>query len=284
MRQNRYVVTPELPSVLGTEVAGEIEALGDGVAGLAVGARVAAPLFAAGAFFGGYAEYALIAEDFVAPLPDALPFETATALMVQGLSALYLTRQVPPHGKTVLVNAAAGGVGSLLVQLARRAGATAVIAAASTAEKLEFARGLGADITVNYTEPEWLERVRAATGGRGPDIVYESAGGAVTMQSLQVLAPLGTLVIYGALNVQSFQLGVPELVGLIFKNLSVAGFALAPLLTAERLRAGLDELFGLAVSGRLTVTIGGAVPLERAGDAHRALEGRRTTGKLVLVP
>lgn len=284
MRENRYAVTPELPSILGTEVAGIIESLGDGVEGLAIGTRVAAPLFAGGAFFGGYAEYVLINAGLVAPLPDALSFEDATALMVQGLTALYLTKQAPPKGKTVLVNAAAGGVGSMLTQLARRAGAETVIAAASTTKKLDFARSLGADVGVDYTKSNWAEQVRTASGGRGPDIVYESVGGMVTKVSLEVLAPRGELVVYGALNIQDFNFGVPELLTLIFKNQSVTGFALAPLLTPECLRTGLSELFELAVRGLLKATIGGTYPLTRAVDAHRALEGRLTTGKLVLVP
>jgi NADPH:quinone reductase len=284
MRQNRYAMTPELPAILGHEVAGVIEGLGEGVADLAVGARVAAPLFAGGAWFGGYAEYVLIDAGFVAPLPDALSFANAISLMVQGLSALYLTKQVPPRGKTVLINAAAGGVGSLLVQLAKLAGAKTVIAAASTARKIDFAIALGADVGVNYTQSDWLDQVLEATGGAKPDIVYESVGGAVTMASLEALAPLGQLVIYGALNIQSFQLGVTQLLGLIFKNQSVTGFALAPLLTPESLKAELAKLFDLAVSGQLRVTIGGTFPLQRAGEAHRELEGRQTIGKVVLVP
>lgn len=284
MRQNRYAVTPELPAVPGNEVAGVIEVLGAGVGELAVGARVVAPLFAAGAIVGGYAEYVLIDAGFVVPLPDALSFEEATALMIQGLTALYLIKQVPPQGKTVLVSAAAGGVGSLLLQLAKRAEAKAVIAAASTTGKLDFARSLGAHAGVNYTRADWVEQARAASGGAGPDIIYESVGGAVTKASLQALAPLGQLVIYGALNIQSFQLGVPELLGLIFKNQSITGFAFAPLLTPESLKTGLAELFDLAVRGQIKVTISETFPLERAAEAHRALEGRRTTGKLVLVP
>ena len=284
MRQNRYAVTPELPAILGNEVAGVIEALGAGVGRLAVGARVVAPLFATGAFVGGYAEYVLIDAGFVAPLPDALSFEVATALMIQGLTALYLIKQVPPQGKTVMVSAAAGGVGSLLVQLANRAGAKTVIAAASTTEKLDFARSLGTHAGVNYTRADWVEQARAASGGAGPDIIYESVGGAVTNAGLKALAPLGQLVIYGALNIQSFQLRVPELLGLIFKNQSVTGFAFAPLLTPDGLKAGLAELFDLAVRGQIKVTISGTFPLEHAAEAHRALEGRRTTGKLVLVP
>lgn len=284
MRRNRYAVTPPLPAILGSEVAGIVAGLGADVRGVEVGERVAAPLFATGAILGGYADYAVIDAGLAVPLPHTVSFDDSTALMIQGLTALHLTRQAPPAGKTVLVNAAAGGVGSLLVQLARRAGAKTVIAAASTPQKLEFARSLGADIGVNYTQPDWAETLRGATGGAGPDIVYESVGGAVTTASLAVLAPLGQMVIYGALNIQSFQMGVPELLGLIFKNQSLTGFAVAPLLTPTTLREGLAELLELKVRGELAVTIGGRHPLDDVAAAHRALEGRGTTGKIVLVP
>lgn len=284
MRQDRYAITPTLPAILGNEVAGEVDALGPGVKGLTIGERVAGPLFAAGTVAGGYAEYAVLSAGLVVPLPPGLGFDQALALMVQGLTALYLTRQASPHGKTVLVNAAAGGVGSLLLQLAKRAGAARLVAGVSTEGKIPFARAMGADVGVIYSEPTWVDAAREATGGRGPDLIYESVGGEVTSQSLQALAPKGHLVIYGALNIQSFHLGVAELLELIFKNQSVTGFAVAPLLTPEGLRAGLAELFALAVGGELQVTIGGSYPLERTADAHRALESRGTKGKLVLVP
>jgi NADPH:quinone reductase len=283
MRQNRYAVTPELPAIPGTEVAGTIEQLGDGVSGLTLGARVAIPLFATGTVVGGYVDHVVADAGLVVPLPDALSFDTAVTLMIQGLTALYLPRQISPKGKTVLVNAAAGGVGSLLLQLAKRAGAKTVIAAASSASKLELARTLGADAGVDYTKPDWVEELRAASGGNGPDLIYESVGGNVTKECLAALAPGGELVIYGALNIQSFDLGVPELLGIIFKNQSLTGFALPTLLTPAGLKEGLAELFDLAVRGALKVTIGGTFPLERAADAHRALEARGTTGKLVLV-
>jgi len=284
MRQNRYAVTPELPSVPGTEVAGTVERLGNGVGNLAVGARVAVPLFATGAAVGGYTDYVVVEAGLVVPLPAALSFEVAVALMIQGLTALYLPRQISPKGKTILVNAAAGGVGSLLIQLARRAGAKTVIAAASTAKKLDFARSLGADAGVDYTRPDWVDAVRAASDGAGPDIIYESVGGDITRGCLTVLAPNGELVIYGALNIQSFDFGVPELIGIIFKNQSLTGFALPSLLTPQGLKDGLAELFDLAVRGELKVKIGATYPLARADDAHRALEGRGTTGKVVLLP
>jgi NADPH2:quinone reductase len=283
MRQNRYAVTPELPAIPGTEVAGTIERLGDGVSGLTLGARVAIPLFATGAVVGGYVDHVVVDAGLVVPLPDALSFDTAVTLMIQGLTALYLPRQISPKGKTVLVNAAAGGVGSLLLQFAKRAGAKTVIAAASSASKIELVRTLGADAGVDYTKPDWVEELRAATGGNGPDIIYESVGGNITKECLAALAPGGELVIYGALNIQSFDLGVPELLGIIFKNQSLTGFALPTLLTPAGLKEGLAELFDLAVRGELRVTIGETYPLERAADAHRALEARGTTGKLVLV-
>lgn len=136
MRQNRYAVTPNLPAILGTEAAGIIESLGDGVDSRVVGARGAVPLFASGAVGGGYSDYLVIDAGLAVPMPNALSFEAATALMIQGLTALYLPKQVSPHIKIVLINVAAGGVGPLLIQTAKRAGAKTVIAAASLAQNL----------------------------------------------------------------------------------------------------------------------------------------------------
>jgi NADPH2:quinone reductase len=284
MRDNRYAMTPELPVVLGTEVVGTVERLGPDVAGPSVGARVAVPLFDNGGYSGGYADYVLARAELLVRLPATLPAADATALMIQGLTALHLTRQVAVRGKTVLITAAAGGVGSLLVQLAKREGARTIVAAASNDTKLDLARSLGADAAVNYTRPDWIARARELTGGGGPDVIYESVGGPITGGCLEALAPLGCLIIYGALNIQAFQLGVPELLGLIFKNQSVRGFAVMPLLTREQLLRDLAELFDMAARGALRVIVGGTFPLERAADAHRALAGRRSQGKLVLLP
>jgi len=284
MRRDRYAITPPLPSVLGNEVTGVVAALGPNVDGIEVGMRVAAPLFATPCGFGGYAEYALVPADCLIALPDTVSFGEAAALMVQGLTALHLVRRVMPEGKVVLVNAAAGGVGSMLVQLARRAGAHIIAAAASSSEKLAFAHSLGADIGVDYTQPNWIDTLTEALGGKGPDIIYESAGGAVTAASLQVLAPLGQIVIYGALNIQQFNFGVPELLRLIFNNQSVTGFAFAPLLTPESLKADLGALFDLVGRGELKVTIGGRYRLDQVAEAHHLLESRGSMGKLLLVP
>jgi NADPH:quinone reductase len=284
MRQNRYAVTPDLPAVPGTEVAGVVESIGHGVVSPTAGTRVAVPLFATGAVTGGYSDSVVVNASLAVPLPDELSFRAATALMIQGLTALYLTRTFPPKDRTVLVNAAAGGVGSLLIQLARRAGARAVIAAASTSEKLSLARSLGADFTIDYTKPGWGDEVRASSGGSGPDVIFESAGGDATRECLKMLASGGEIVVYGALNIQSFDLGVPELINLIFKNQSLTGFALPTLLTPDGLARGSSELFDLAVKGALKVQIGPTFSLRDAALAHRAMEARKTTGKVVLIP
>jgi NADPH2:quinone reductase len=281
LRQDRYAVTPELPMIPGVEVAGVVEALGPGVAESLLGARVAVPMFAFGRGSGGYAEFVAIATAALVPLPDGLAFEDAAALMVQGLTALHLLRQSPPSGRTVLVTAAAGGVGSLLLQLAKRDGADRVVAAAGTAEKLALARSLGGDAGVDYGRPGWASAVLDATGGRGADTVYDAVGGAVATACLDALAPGGELV-FGAVN--RCDLGPAELERMIAKNQSWRGFALLPLLTPETVRADLAELFGLAAGGALAVVRGGRYPLDQAAAAQAALEGRRTTGKVVLVP
>ena len=194
MRADRYAVTPQLPMILGVEVAGVVEAVGQGVDAQLLGRRVAAPLFVSQRPHSGYAEQVTMSADLVVPLPDALPFEDATALMVQGLTALHLLRQSPPRGKAVLVPAAAGGVGSLLVQLARLKGARQVIAAAGGKAKLDLSLSRRADAAIDYTNPDWPARVRDVTDGKGADIIYDTVGGALTAASLQALAPGGELV------------------------------------------------------------------------------------------
>jgi NADPH2:quinone reductase len=280
MRQDRYVVTPDLPMSLGVETAGVVEALGDGVVTPAIGTRVAVPLFAIGRS-GGYADYVIADAASVVTLPDRLSFEDATALMVQGLTALHIVRQNPPKDKAVLVNAAAGGVGSLLVELARDSGARLVIAAAGSDEKRELALSLGADIAIDYGSPDWSGRVREATGGSGADIIYEFIGGPFTKACLDALAPGGELV-FGALG--RFGLDRSDMEDLFARNQSLKGFALLPLLTPDNLKADLVWLFGQAANGRLRVLQGGRYPLEQVADAHQALESRATAGKIVLVP
>ncbi len=168
MRADRYAVTPQLPVFPGVEVAGVVEAVGQGVDAALLGSRVAAPLFASHRPHSGYAEQVTISADLAVPLPDGVSFEEATALMVQGLTALHLLRQSPPRAKSVLVPAAAGGVGSLLVQLAKSKGAAKVIAAASDKAKLDLALSLGVDAAVDYTQSDWPHMSATPPTGRAP--------------------------------------------------------------------------------------------------------------------
>lgn len=279
MRQDRYAITPDLPLEMGVEVAGVVESAGETVPEEIVGKRVAVPLFATGAT-GGYSDYVVARKDDIYPLPNNLSFEDAAALQVQGLTALHMARQGSPEARSILVTAAAGGVGSLLVQLARSSGASMIIAAAGTDEKRELARSLGAGAAVDYSRPGWIEEVREITGG-GVDLAYDLVGGGHAKSCLQALAPGGELV-FGALGRVDFD--PSELEELFAQNQSIRGFALLPLLTDEGLKKDLAWLFDQAASGRLRVLNGGRYPLDEVADAHRALESRSTVGKVVLVP
>ncbi|WP_183611439.1 quinone oxidoreductase family protein [Rhizobium leguminosarum] len=281
MRADRYAATPDLPMFPGVEVAGIIERAGPGADRSLIGTRVAVPLFAIGRGSGGYAEFAAVDGGAVVPLPDAVSFEAAAALMVQGLTALHLLRRSPVKGKIVLVNAAAGGVGSLLLQLARRDAAKMVIAAASSDEKRALSLSLGADHAADYTAPGWQEDVKRLTGGLGVDIIYETVGGAFSRAALDVLAPCGELVLAA---MGRFGLEAADVEHMLDDNQSIKGFSLLPLLTPEGVREDLAALFELAAAGALTVTDGGRFPLHQAAEAHRAIEERRAVGKVVLVP
>jgi NADPH2:quinone reductase len=201
--------------------------------------------------------------------------------MVQGLTALHLTRHSPPKGKRVLVTAAAGGVGSLLVQLAKRQGTRQVIAVASTEEKRDLSLSLGADLAIDYGEVDWADTVKSETGGRGVDVIYDTVGGAVTKAALRALAPGGELV-FAALG--RFDLDKIDLDQLFLQNQSLKGFSLLPLLSPENIRYDLEELYELAVSHRINVLQGGQFPLQEACKAHEAIERRAVSGKIVLLP
>lgn len=281
MRADRYAVTPPLPVFPGVEVAGIIEELGTDADPSLLGARVAVPLFAIGRGFGGYAEYVAVDARAAVRLPDGLSFADATALMVQGLTALHMVRRSPPKGKVVVVNAAGGGVGSLLLQLARLKGASMVIAAAGTEAKRKIARSLGADMAVDYTAKDWVGPVKAATGGQGADIIYETVGGDIARASLAALAPAGEMLLAA---MGRFSLELSEIRSMLDANQSLKGFSLLPLIATDKWKGDVTLLFDLAASGRLKIVQGGRFSLDEAGEAHRALEERRVSGKVVLVP
>lgn len=275
MRANRYAVTPELPMIPGVEVAGVVEATGGEVDADMTGKRVAVPLFALGRG-GGYAEYVVADAAAIVPLPDALSFADAVALMVQGLTALHMVRRSGPVDATVLIHAAAGGVGSLLVQLIKRAGAKRIITTASTIEKRSLSLSLGADVAIDYSADGW----EATAAAERPSVIYDTIGGEVTHASLAALADGGKLM-FAALG--RFTLGSEQLNTMLERNQSLKGFALLPLLGAS-LADDLSMLFRLAIANELKLTPALQFPIEHAGAAHRAIESRRTRGKVVLRP
>lgn len=271
LRKGNYLTRPLLPFTPGFEVAGRIEEVSEGVNGLRVGQRVMATIQG-----GGYAEYAVADAGRVTPVPEGLELDAATALLVQGLTALGLLKDLKA-GQTILVHAAAGGVGSLLVQLAKLKGAR-VIGTASTPEKLEIVKGLGADASVNYTETDWTEKVKAATqGGEGVDLLIEMVGGEVGAQNIECLAPGATMIVYGAASGQDFPISALSLLG---KRLTVRGYTLYGE-TEATLAEFTRELMAHVKEGRLKVLVQ-EFPLAQAADAHRAIENRKTTGKVVL--
>ncbi len=270
LRQNKYLFTPPLPFTLGFEVAGTIEAIGEGVQNLKVGQRVLATVRG-----GGYAEYAVADWRTIVPIPDDLDFGKATALLVQGLTALGLLADLK-SGQTILIHAAAGGVGSLLVQLAKHKGAK-VLGTASTTEKLEKVVSLGADVGINYTEADWTDEVLAATDGKGADLIIEMVGGDIGKQNFKCLATGGTMTVYGAASGEDFQISALSLLG---RMQTVKGYNLN-LETRENMAAFSKELVTHIAEKRLQVIVN-EFPLEQAKEAHQALEGRRTMGKVVL--
>jgi NADPH2:quinone reductase len=271
LRKGTYLIRPPLPFTPGFEVAGYIEAVGEGVEGLSVGQRVMAKMQS-----GGYAEYAVVDAAQVTPVPDGLDFGTATTLLVQGLTALGLLDGLQA-GQSILVHAAAGGVGSLLVQLAKLKGAH-VIGTASTPEKLDIVRELGADMAINYTESDWTEQVKAATpSGAGVQLLIEMVGGQVGEQNVKCLAPGATMIVYGAASGKDFPISA---LGLLGKRLTVKGYTLYGE-TEATLAEFTQELTAHIKENRLKVMVQ-EFPLAEAAAAHRAIENRNTSGKVVL--
>lgn len=268
-----------LPAVLGAEGAGEISAIGPGVTGVKVGDRVASA-----SLQGAYAQYAVAAVDRLVALPNAIDFDTAAAVMLQGMTAHYLVNDTYPlkSGETCLVHAAAGGVGLLLVQLAKRSGAR-VIGTVSTEAKAELARHAGADEVILYTQMDFADEVKRITGGEGVEVVYDSVGKTTFERSLTCLKPRGYLVLYGQSSgkVPPFDPGILSQGGSLFLTRPSLGDYTADRASLER-RA--SEILRLTAEGKLDVRIGARFPLADAAAAHRSLEGRQTTGKVLLVP
>ena len=270
MRAGNYLTKPDLPFTLGYEAAGIIEAVGENVTNFQVGQRVLATTSS-----GGYAEFATAKAVTTMPIPDELGYSEATALLVQGLTALGLLNYTKA-GETILIHAAAGGVGTLLVQLAKHKGLK-VIGTASSEQKLQLVANLGADVAINYTEPDWTDEVLKATDGKGVDWLIEMVGGDIVGKNLKVLAKHGTMWIYGAASGEDFKVSV---LSLMAKNHTIRGYWLMNESVENRIKF-TRELLGHLGAGRLKIQVT-EFPLEQAREAHEAIENRKTTGKVVL--
>lgn len=277
-RSGLYPTT--LPSGLGTEAAGVVEAVGEGVGEVAVGDRVAY----AGGPLGAYATERLVPADKLVRLPDAIDFDSAAAMMLQGMTAEYLlhrTYAVQP-GDAILIHAAAGGVGQIAVQWAKALGAF-VIATAGGEEKCARVRSLGADVVVDYRAHDFVAPVRDATGGKGVRVVYDGVGKDTFMASLDCLAPRGYMVTYGNASGP-----VPEISPLLLSQKGSL-FLTRPTLgnytgTRAELLASASSVFEAVLSGKVRLDVAQRYPLAEAAKAHAELAARKTVGATVLVP
>lgn len=276
--QRKGLYKIDLPATLGQEGAGVVEAVGPGVAEVKPGDRVAYSNV-----LGSYAEYALVPAGRLVPIPDGVTYQQAAAAMLQGMTAHYLVTSTYPlkPGDVCLVHAAAGGVGLLLVQIAKRRGAV-VIGTVSTEEKAKLAREAGADHVILYTRQDFEQEVLRITEGRKLQVVYDSVGKDTFEKSLNCLALRGMLVLYGQSSgpVPPFDPQVLAQKGSLFLTRPVLWNYTA---TRDELLWRAGEVLGWVRSGELKLRIGRALPLSQAADAHRALEGRETTGKVLLL-
>lgn len=272
-----YPLPTPLPYAPGNEVVGVIEKVGAGGDSSQIGQRVFASPPS-----GGYAEYTVASASTVYPTPNGLDPVNAVAIMDQGISAALILKRAGriKVGDTVLIPAAAGGVGALAVQLARIYGASKVIGLASTVEKRALVCSIGADTAIDYTQENWSKQVIDATDGVGVDLALEMSGGAVFQETLlAVRQQHGRVAIYGNASDEAVAFNPRLLVG---RNMSITGFLLPG--NADARGETLAELSQFVLDGRLKPQIGGTFSLEEAPEAHRAMETRNSTGKLILVP
>jgi NADPH2:quinone reductase len=274
-REGRYPAA--LPFVPGQEAAGVVSAVGSEAHEVAVGDRVAYTLA-----LGSYAEYAAVPADRLVKIPAGVGAREAAAAMLQGMTAHYLSHDTYAlkKGETALIHAAAGGVGLLLVQMAHNIGAR-VIATVSTEEKAKLARAAGADEVILYTQADFEAETKRLTGGKGVDVVYDSVGKTTFEKGLNLLRPRGMMVLYGA---SSGPVAPLDPLALTQKSMFLTRPSLGHyIITAEELQERAGAVFGMIRAGKLKLRIEHVYPLAEAPQAHRDLEGRKTTGKLLLL-
>ena len=277
-RQGTYVAKPKLPDTPGMEASGVIEAVGEGVTDLRPGARVAAFTVKS------YAEYCQAPASMVIPLPDFVSWEIGAAFPIQVMTAYHMLHTVDSTGpgKSVVVHSAAGGVGLAAVQLAKVAGAR-VFGTVSSDAKKSLVTEAGADAVINYETEKFADEVLRLTDGRGVDLILDAVGKPTFEDGLRCLAPLGHLILYGRAGGPTDPLNVATLSA---KSVKVSGF-MVPTITRgfpDKTRESSERCFALMRAGKLTLHIGRTFPLAAAADAHRYLESRQSTGKLILLP
>jgi NADPH:quinone reductase len=280
-RRNKYFQATPLSYILGSEAVGKIVSIGEGVSEpYVIGTTVLAIL----PFGGGYSEYVSAIAQYCVPLPPNIDAKTATAIFVQGSTAQLMISQVAQNlkDKTVLINAAAGGVGSILVQLAKLNGAK-VIAASSSDDKLNIAKVNGADEIINYSNPNWSEKVKQANDGKGVDIAFEMVGGEVYNETIKSLAQGGHLIVYGCASGVQGNIHPEHFVD---ENISQSGFNLAFYINTKMpvWQEALGTIIGLIGQGQLKISTPKTFALKDVAEAHRQIEARQTTGKVVLIP
>ena len=277
VREGRYKAP--LPLVPGQEGAGVVTAVGSNVKLVKLGDRVAWA-----SILGAYAEYAAVPADRLAVIPNGVTDEQAAAVMLQGMTAHYLSHDTYPlkRGETALIHAAAGGVGLLLVQMAHNMGAR-VIATVSTEEKAKLARAAGADEVILYTQTDFETDTKRLTGGKGVDVVYDSVGKTTFDKGLNILRPRGMMALFGGSSgaVPPFDPMILNQKGSLFLTRPTLGHYTS---TREELVERAGAVFGMIAAGKLKLRIEHTYPLAEAPRAHRDLEGRKTTGKLLLIP
>ena len=278
--QRSGVYPLELPTGLGHEAVGVVEALGDGVNGLTVGDRV----MYMNAGIGAYASARNVAADKLVPVPDKVSDEVAAAVFFKAMTAQYLVQKTykVKAGDVVLIHAAAGGVGQILAGWAKALGAFVVGTVGSQA-KVAAAKEAGCDAVVDYSKPNWVEEVLKATGGKKANVVYDSVAKDTFLGSLDCTAPFGTVALFGAASGPAPEIQ-PEILNkkgcLFLTRPSVFPHNATPALLQENARAVFDAI----AQGQVKVQIGAKFPLEQAADAHRAAEGRKVSGAIVLIP
>lgn len=288
-RNDAYPFPTALPFIPGSEVAGTVETLGDGVEGPPVGTPVFAVVGSDGS--SGYAEFALAEAQQVIPIPDAVSADQAAGIVIAGTTAMLILtdKSALQPGESVLIGGAGGGVGTLAIQIAKSLGAGTTIGLASSDQKRRAALDAGADHVVNPTQDGWETTAREQAGGAGVDVVLEMSGGDVFAKGLSILAPFGRFVVYGVASgkpgvfneaAQHHFFYTPSMNQSIHVFNIGLYFGRQPLVAVE----AMTNLIELIASHRVTVQIGETLPLAEAAEAHRRVEGRSTTGKVILKP